>query len=245
MHRFYCQNADFSLKNFTITDRNEVHHIKDVLRLKIEDEVFIFNGRNQEARAKIAGFKGEGVQVRIEAVRETASTAPRAKIILACAVPKKAKFEFIIEKCTELGVDEIIPLRTKRTEVIFSQEKIPAKQERFQKVAVNAAKQCGRLDIPQILPMISLPEALEHCGSEILGVIASLNGRPQHIRDVLTGRGSGRSVLILIGPEGDFTPDEVQLAQDKGCVPVSLGTTVLKVDTAAIATVALARFLLE
>ena len=242
MHRFYFSNADFSKKSILITDRDEIHHIKDVLRLKAGDEVCIFNGSNQEAKAEIASVKQDQVEVRIQSIKEGQPPA-KVKIILACAVPKKAKFEFIIEKCTELGVDEIIPLRTKRTEVVFAKEKTAAKQARFQKVAVNAAKQSGRRDVPKIHPMISLAEALKICYGNSVVLIPSLNGQPRHIREILMSRPQTTAVAVFIGPEGDFTPDEVQTAQSQGAVPVSLGTTVLKVDTAAISTVALVRFL--
>jgi 16S rRNA (uracil1498-N3)-methyltransferase len=95
MHRFYCQHADFSHSTIAITDVNEVHHIKDVLRLKAGDGLCIFNGRNQEAKSLISVVKEREIQVRVQSVREAVKGA--IKIILACAVPKKAKFEFIIE----------------------------------------------------------------------------------------------------------------------------------------------------
>jgi 16S rRNA (uracil1498-N3)-methyltransferase len=241
MHRFYCPQADFASKTVRISDPHEIHHIKDVLRLKAGDKLCIFNGKNEEGMAVIVSIKDTDVAVRIDSVRQAA--AGNTRIILACAVPKKAKFEFIIEKCTELGVDEIIPLKTKRTEVIFSKEKNPAKQERFQKVAVNAAKQCGRLNIPKIHAMMPLADALKNLDPKGIALIPSLNGQPRHIRDVLHPAQEASVITIFIGPEGDFTPDEVELAAAAGCQKVSLGTTVLKVDTAAIFTVALARFL--
>jgi len=242
MHRSYCPHADFTQKTIVITDANEIHHIKDVLRLKAGDELCIFNGHSQEAQAAIVSVKETEVRASIKTVRQAVST-DTSKIILACAVPKKAKFEFIIEKCTELGVDEIIPLKTKRTEVIFAKDKVLAKQERFQKVALNAAKQCGRLNIPKIHPMTALADVLKNRDPQGIGLIPSLNGQPKHIREVLLGTQQAGEIMIFIGPEGDFTPDEVSLAQEHGCLPVSLGETVLKVDTAAITTVALCRFL--
>ena len=243
MHRFYCQHADFTQKTIAITDGHEIHHIKNVLRLKAGDELAVFNGLNQEARVMIVGIKQGEIQARVDALREAAATEG-PKIILACAVPKKAKFELIIEKCTELGVDAIIPLSTARTEVVFSKEKIPAKRERFQKIAVNAAKQCGRPNVPEIYPMTSLGEALRMRGPDTAALIPSLNGTPEYIREVLTSLKKAGTVMVFIGPEGDFTPDEMRLAVEHGCVPVSLGNTVLKVDTAAITTVALCRFFL-
>ena len=138
MHRFYCANADFLKKHFTITDSDEIHHIKDVLRLKKGAVIQIFNGQNQEADVVIESLNQQGVKVSVQSVRQMPSSKP--KITLACAPPKKDKFEWIIEKCTELGVDDIIPLKTKRSQVVFSTEKMVRKLSRFEKVAVNAAK---------------------------------------------------------------------------------------------------------
>ncbi len=242
MHRFYSQPADFSQKTVVITARDELHHMRDVLRLKIGDTITIFNGQNQEAETVIATMSDRQVEVRVKKVSQVAISG-KTKIILACAVPKKAKFESIIEKCTELGVDEIIPIQTKRTEVIFAQEKVPGKQARFQKVAMNAAKQSGRISIPRIHPMTALLDVLKAKDPQALAVIPSLNGQSQSIIEVLSVHKQLPVFMVLIGPEGDFTPDEVKTAGAYGCRPVSLGRSVLKVDTAAISTVALARFL--
>jgi 16S rRNA (uracil1498-N3)-methyltransferase len=242
MHRFYDEHADFSKPSFSITDRDEIHHMRDVLRLKAGDEVCIFNGRNEQARAKITLIDAARVAVNIQSV-DKVQEAGAVNIILACAVPKKAKFEYIIEKCTELGVGEIMPLKTARSEVFFSAEKMGAKQARFQKVAVNAAKQSGRLQIPKVYPMMPLSEALRKCTVGTLAIFPSLVGQPPHIRTIMGQAKQVSQIIIFIGPEGDFTPEENRMAQQHGCHPVSLGATVLKVDTAAIASVAFARFL--
>jgi len=249
MHRFYCPQADFASKIIQIVDPQEIHHIKDVLRLKKGSEVCVFNGKSEEALATIQEVGGNAVRLQVRSVRQKGRPFDFAqgkdgkpRIILACAVPKKAKFESILEKATELGVDVLVPLKTKRTEVIFTEDKQRAKQERFQKVVLNAAKQCGRADIPRISPMTPMAEVLKNLDPQGLAVIPSLNGHNSPIREVLDKHQKPVSVTFLIGPEGDFTPDEVALAKQHGCIPVSLGPTVLKVDTAALAVLALANF---
>ena len=241
MHRFYYPQADLASKAIQITDPDELHHIKDVLRLNTGSKICVFNGQGQEAMAVIDSIGENGVRARIESVRQKGKEG-RPRVILACAVPKKAKFEFIIEKAVELGVDVIVPLRTKRTEVVFTADKQQAKQERFEKVILNAAKQCGRADIPRISPMISMLEAVKGLDPKALSLIPSLNGQNPHIQEVLNTHKKPASITFFIGPEGDFTPDEVHLAKEHGCIAVSLGPTVLKVDTAAIAVLALANF---
>jgi len=241
MYRFYCQDADFSKPHLTISDHHEIHHIKDVLRLKDGALIQIFNAKSEQADGTIENIKESAILVKIKKV--TQAKPQGSKIVLACAPPKKGKFEFIIEKCTELGVDEIIPLKTKRTEVIFNEERMKGKLNRFEAVAVNASKQSKRFKVPSISPMTSLPQVLKNLDPQGLHLFPSLHQNPKQIVEVLLKAVEGQTITIFIGPEGDFTPDELELAIKYGCVPVSLGDTVLKVETAAIAVVAAVKFL--
>jgi 16S rRNA (uracil1498-N3)-methyltransferase len=241
MYRFYCPEADFSKPSIIIRDSHEIHHIKEVLRQKKGSLVQIFNAQSQQAEGVIEQINETAIHVSIGQV--TQNKEGQAKITLACAPPKKGKFEFIIEKCTELGVDEIIPLKTKRTEVIFKEDKMSSKLTRFEAVAINAAKQSKRLKVPKIAPMMSIPEVLQGLDPKGVHVFPSLHQHPKHIADVLLKAEKNQPVTIFIGPEGDFTPDEVELAIKHGCIPVNLGDTVLKVETAAICCVSLVKFL--
>ncbi len=243
MYRFYCPNADFSKKTFTISDLNEIHHIKDVLRLKKGSSIQIFNAKSQQAEVLIEKVGEAAIEVSIGNIKE-ASGGGR-KLILACAPPKKGKFEVIIEKCTELGVDEIIPLKTKRTEVFFNDDRMRTKLNRFEAIAINAAKQSKRLQIPKIHSMTTLADVLKALDPQGIHLFPSLHHHPTHISQALLEADLHKPVTIFIGPEGDFTPDEVRLAIEHGCTPVSLGETVLKVETAAMACVALAKLLLN
>ena len=241
MYRFYSADADFSKSSFIITDRHEIHHMHDVLRLKKGSTIQVFNARSQQAEVVIEKIDEVMIQVKVGVVHQKEEIS--APIILACAPPKKGKFEYIIEKCTELGVDGIIPLRTKRTEVVFTDEKWPGKLSRFEAVAVNAAKQSKRMKVPQIYPMYSVSQVLQQLDPQGVHLFPSLHDHPQHMADVLIKADKHKPVTVFIGPEGDFTADELALAIKYGCVPVSLGSTVLKVETAAIAAVALVKFL--
>ncbi len=243
MHRFYSEYADFDKPLIRIEDIDEIHHIKSVLRLKKGDVVQVFNGQDQEADVALESVGDALITAKIKTLRDK-PVSSGVKIILACAPPKKGKFEFIIEKTTELGVSEIIPIQTKRTEVVFSEERMKGKLSRFEAVAMNAAKQSKRRDIPKIHPMRPLIDVLKQLDPKGAHVFPSLNGHSTHIREVLLKADRKAVVTIFIGPEGDFTPEEVKQAVAHGCVPVSLGSSVLKVETAAITTVALTKFLL-
>ncbi|HOW36257.1 MAG TPA: RsmE family RNA methyltransferase [Candidatus Omnitrophota bacterium] len=241
MHRFFCPQAKFDSGVAEITDKKEIHHLRDVLRLKVGDAVVIFDGKGGEADAEILSNREDLVALKINHIR--GETPKALSILLACAIPKKSKFETIIEKCTELGVDEIIPLITQRTEVRLTPERALSKISRFQSIAVNAAKQSCRKTVPIIHPAMSIKEVTEKFSSEdTILFIPCLTGTRTDLKSAMQKVSKRhKQILFLIGPEGDFTPEEVSLAVKQDCLPVSLGKTVLKVDTAAITVVATAK----
>ncbi len=243
MHRFYCPQSNLENTQVVITDPKELHHLRDVLRLKKGDEVTIFNKQGKEATGRIDNIQPAKVTVAIESVREDIPNPP--VITLACAIPKKSKFELIIEKATELGVDEIIPLKTKRTQIELKGDRLERKIIRYQEVAVNAAKQSQRLRVPVIHPIADLASTLKSFTKETTVFIPSLSegegGERKNIFEAFKTVPSPSRVAFLIGPEGDFTPQEYDLARAHGCIGVSLGKTVLKVETAALAAVACAQ----
>ncbi|MDP8264160.1 MAG: RsmE family RNA methyltransferase [Candidatus Aceula lacicola] len=242
MNRFLCRN----LKKETceILDKKEIHHLKDVLRLKKGKNISIFDGYNTTAVGKIIEISNKSIKVKI--LEKTTKQRNKTLIILACAIPKKSKFEFIIEKCTELGIDEIIPLKTKRTEVKLSEDKLKKKAIRFENVSINASKQSKRTTLPKIHPISTLNNSLKHLTENSIGLIGSLEGMRKNLRDVVTkDLKSKDKIIFFIGPEGDFTTDEVSSAIKSGCIPVSLGKTTLKVDTAAISVVSFSNFIIN
>ena len=204
MYRFYCPDADFSKSSVVITDTHEIHHIKDVLRLKKGFLIQIFNAQSQQADVVIEQINEAPIHVRVKTIKQNEERA--AKIILACAPPKKGKFEFIIEKCTELGVDEIIPLKTKRTEVVFTEDKMAGKLNRFEAVAVNAAKQSKRTKVPHIYPMTPLPQVLKALDPNGVHLFPSLHNHPKHIADVLFKAGQAKAGDHLYRPGRGFYP---------------------------------------
>ena len=235
MCRFYCPTSDFSSQVVSITDKDELHHLREVLRLKKNDAVDLFNGNGMEASGCIVAISPLRVDIRIQSVREHQPSG--ASIILACAVPKKTKFELIVEKATELGVREIIPLKTSRTEVKLDGHRLSHKFARYKTVAVNAAKQSNRAVIPLIHPITAFPSALKHLTKTTTAIIPSLSGKNENLLAALGRLKSPTAISVFIGPEGDFTLEEYRQAQQCGCIPVSLGETILKVETAAICAV--------
>lgn len=242
MHRFYCPNTDFSPAKISIINPGEIHHLTRVLRLSRGDTIEIFNGQGDEVTGVIESISSIEVQVSVRERRSRKNTS--AVITLACAVPKKAKFEWIIEKCTELGVDEIIPVRTARTEVIIKEDRMERKGSRYQTVAVNAAKQSARTTVPVVHPQRSFMDVVGSFDESSLRVIFALTGNRKTLKDVLPNAKEFHRIVYLIGPEGDFTPQELDAAVKAGFIPVTLGDTTLKVDTAAIMAVGFTRLFL-
>jgi len=239
MNRFYFPNADFKKHPLILTDAKEIHHITNVLRLKKGNGISIFNQHNEEGEGKILSLNPHEIAIQINTSRKIAIKFPL--ITLACAIPKKSKFETIIEKATELGVHEIIPLKTKRTEIILKGEREEKKIIRFQTVAINAAKQSKRTHIPHIHPVTEFSKALKNLIQHSKVIIPSLTGNRIPLMEALHQSKNEQRISFLIGPEGDFTHEEYKEAHTQGCIPVSLGETTLKVETAAICVVACAK----
>ncbi len=245
MHRFYCAALLQQQEPLVIDDPDEVHHIARVLRLRPGDAVELINGQGALGAARIIGISKQHIQV--ELLEEVRSFLPSpVKIILACALPKRSKFEDIIEKCTQLGVDEIVPLVTKRTEIVPSKEAVLRMGIRFNKVALSASKQCQRLWFPVVYPAMALETAVDLFAKESNALYFPwLEGKRTLLKEALDRREPRPgAVVFFIGPEGDFSPEEADYTIRKGAVPVSLGETVLRVETAAVAVISYAHFII-
>lgn len=238
MHRSYCQNSDLHQKIATITDKQELHHLKNVLRAKEGTKISLLNGTGQEAQGEIISITSKLAEIKI--LNCTTVELPKPEIILACAIPKKSKFETIIEKATELGVSTIIPLKTKRTEISLSGDRLENKIARYQTIALNAAKQSKRSTVPEIMPISNLENTVEALKSDSIIFIPSLIGTTQNILDSFKHKKDPEKIAFLIGPEGDFTPEEYNFAHNNSCIAISLGKTILKVETAALCSISCA-----
>ncbi|HBG61842.1 MAG: hypothetical protein A2Y03_04325 [Omnitrophica WOR_2 bacterium GWF2_38_59] len=238
MHRSYCPDLDLTKKVITITDKQELHHLKNVLRAKPETRISVLNGAGQEAEGEIISINSKIAEVKILSC--VTARLPKPDIILACAIPKKSKFETIIEKATELGVSSIIPLNTKRTEVTLSGDRLKNKITRYQTVALNAAKQSKRSTVPTITLISSLEETVKNLMKDTVIFIPSLIGATQNILDSFEKNKNPQKIAFLIGPEGDFTEQEYLFARNNNCISISLGRTILKVETAALCSIACA-----
>jgi RNA methyltransferase, RsmE family len=239
MSRFFVPKGSVKGNSIYITGL-EAHHILDVMRLKVSDEVVVFDGTGKEYTGVVKTADNRSLEVLIKSTRETSAGSGPA-ITLIQAITKKDKMDYIAEKATELGVSRIIPVTTERTIPEWDDEKKASIVERWRKIAREAAKQCGRADIPDISRIISINEAVSDVKDHDLKMIAVLSDKAIKLKDALKD-GSGKNITIAIGPEGDFTPKEAEDALKEGFRIVSLGPRVLKSDTAGLAVLSMINY---
>ena len=214
------------------------HHCADVLRLGAGDTIVIFDGQGHEAAAELLEVSRKRVILSIGSRGETAK--PRCAITLAQAVPKGKNMDLVIQKGVELGACAIIPLLSERTVIrIEDAEDATRTRERWQSIAIEACKQCGQNRIPEIGMPRTLKEFLGASAKTDVMLIASLQSDARPLKEVLASYVSAKgtlpeSVVILIGPEGDFTPEETTLALSSGALAITLGPIILRTETAAI-----------
>lgn len=241
MPHFYCPSANITnQKEFKLTPE-ESRHVAKALRKKEGDEISLFDGKGNSFRGKITSTAGAIVSGVVISV--TADKTPSVGLCFYQAIPKKHKFEDIIDKLTQLGVSRIIPVFTERTIVRLSDGDASRKLVRWRAAAMAASKQCGRPDIPEVLAPINFSDALTEAASSgfptVIAWEAAHRNAKKIIREVLSPPPAG--INVFIGPEGGFSVREIDLAL---AAPVSaktlgLGSRILRADTAAEAVAAI------
>lgn len=238
MTRFYVP-SDFIVKDVIHIRGREAHHARDVMRLKVGDEIIVFDGTGKEYVGMVDVIGKDDVTAKInKTIRKQVDIF---RLALAQAIPKLNKMDFIVEKATELGVERIIPIITKRTIVQIDAAKARPKIDRWKKLAIEASKQSGRVTIPEINEIESFEDSLTHTKDYELAIIPCLREGPEKSKDILKNKAI-KSAILYIGPEGDFTEDEISAAKAKGAKPVSLGKEVLRSETAAIAALSILNY---
>ena len=233
MQRFFISSRNISHDQAIIEDKKQIHYLKNVLRFKPGTAITIFDEYGNEYLCRILSFSKKTV-LEIKKKLLPSQKKNSFKVTIACAIPKNSKMDDIIDKLTQLGVDRIIPLLTKRTIVNLNDKKKETKFIRWQKIVFSASQQSQRVTLPVLEPIKDIKEVLAEANNFDLKLIPTLEGKRVYLKGVL-GKAKYKNILILIGPEGDFTPEEVATARKAGCIPITLGQTVLRVETAAVA----------
>lgn len=238
MDRFYVAPGGWGEMRLT---GEEAHHCVRVMRKGVGDALMVFDGEGRWAEGVIDTVTGGEVWIRL--CREGCDDVPRPRVGLCVAVPKGKNMELIVQKAVELGVAEIQPLVTERTVVRLGGRDLARKREKWQRVALEACKQCGQNVLPQVREPAGFAAWLSVRNAVVPGLMASLADGAGGFREVLEGCASvPPAVEMLIGPEGDFTEGETAAALEAGFRPVTLGNIVLRVETAALYCVGALRF---
>jgi 16S rRNA (uracil1498-N3)-methyltransferase len=233
MARFYIAPEHWDLERLCLLGP-EAHHCRDVLRMAAGDTATVFNGRGLKAEVELSSVRRDLVECRC--LSWTQEPEPVRRVTLAQAIPKGKNMEWILEKATELGAAAIVPLLTTRTVVQLDEREALRKQEKWQRVVIEAAKQCGQNWVPRVELPQKIETLLAASHSEELRLVASLGPGARHLKTVLAERPRKalERTLVLIGPEGDFTPAELALAEKNGCESITLGNIILRTETAAM-----------
>jgi len=234
MHKFFCLSFNVLEDIISVDDQEQIHHMKDVLRLKPGEEVDLFDEKGNEYDCIVEKVSDKAITFVIAHRHLAPPKREGVGITVACAIPKNVKMDDIVDKLTQLGVERIIPLETRRVIVRLSADKKKERLERWKKIALSATKQSKRNFVPVVEPIQSMEEAMSNLKNFDLKLIPTLGGERRALKELELER-KPQNVIVFIGPEGDFTDEEVELAKKNGCIPVTLGNLVLRVDTAAIA----------
>ncbi len=243
MHRFHLPPKDWHAADLRLTGP-EAHHAKTVLRLHPGEKIVLFDGCGRELTAEITALDAREISLR--KLHQSRTPPLRCQITLGQAIPKGKNMDLIVQKAVEIGAAEIVPIISDRTIVRLDPEDAAAKRTKWQTIAIEAAKQCGQNWLPQVETPRSLADFFASRTSHKdvatfdLQLIGSLQSDALHLKKILGEYADAHPgerptrVLMLIGPEGDFTPAELNLARSHGCRPITLGPIILRVETAAI-----------
>ncbi len=247
MYHFFVEPGQICENDKTVMILGtDVNHIKNVLRMKIGEEISVSNGQdNCEYRCGIAEFGEDFIKCELRFVKEEGVELP-VRVTLFQGLPKGDKMELIVQKAVELGVYEIVPVAAKRCVVKLDEKKAASKVTRWQGIAEAAAKQSKRGVIPQVQPVTGFAQALEQAGEmEVRLIPYELERGMEYTRELLSGIRPGQRVAVFIGPEGGFEESEIALAKEKGLCPITLGRRILRTETAGMTVLSWIGYLTE
>lgn len=245
MHQFFVESGQIREKQIVITGP-DVKHIKNVLRMKVGEELSVSNGEDgREYRCKILELLEDQIICELLFIKESGQELPN-RITLFQGLPKSDKMEFIIQKAVELGAAEIVPVTTRRSIVKWDEKKSKNKIERWQGIAEAAAKQSKRSIVPVVSPVMTIKEAISHCAqTEVKMIPYELAEGMEQTRALIEGIRKGQSIAVFIGPEGGFEEEEIKIARDGGVIPVTMGKRILRTETAGMTMLAWLMYRLE
>jgi 16S rRNA (uracil1498-N3)-methyltransferase len=234
MHRFYVSPERISDSTVSFSD-DQRKQIRNVLRLAADDSVVVFDGSGREYVARLDASE-TGTVTRTS----TPSTEPALRLTLVQGLPKGDKIEFVLQKCTEIGVSEFVIVSTERSIPKIDKDKVAGRLQRWRSIVIEAAEQSGRVRVPEISGVFPFREVIDRSSKAQVRFIAWEDQKESALLSELTNLGVLNSLELFIGPEGGFSSEEVAAAVRQGIRSVSLGPRILRTETAAIVASALA-----
>lgn len=241
MARFFINRENIQSASATLAGQ-EFDHLRRVLRLTVGDVVTLFDDAGWEHEAVIAGLHADHGELKIRRSYEAGKESP-LQLTLALGVTKGEKMDFVVEKATELGVAAILPFTSSFTVPKLDDKKIAKRSERWRKIALSAAKQCGRTQVPEILPLCEFRHMVAGAGDRELRLLFWEKETAQSLRQVHGSNADAPAILVVIGPEGGLSSAEAELALARGFHSVHLGRRILRAETAAVTALSLVQFL--
>lgn len=234
--RFYVTPEHIN-DSIVILSAEEAHHLARVLRLRTGDEAFVFDGCGREYRCRISVIEKASAQLEIVDELKEAVESP-LRLTLAQALAKGEKFDFIVQKASELGVSAIAPIVTDYTDIKLSDDSSARRLDRWKRISLESLKQSGRRKLVEILSPASLNDFVKSMPStNTMLVLSERGGLP--VKDALSAASTDVNLVAMIGPEGGWSDSEFDLFQGLGCKMITLGPRVLRTETAAIVAIAL------
>lgn len=244
MYRFFVEPEQIGETSISITGK-DVNHIKNVLRMRIGETVLVSDGSDREYICRVSQLNEDEVVADIEDINGQTRELP-IKVTLFQALPKGDKMETVIQKMIELGAYEIVPMSTKRCVVKLDDKKAANKTKRWNAIAESAAKQSKRGIVPQVSQPVTYKQALEIAKDmDVLLIPYEEAENMEHTRQVISEIQPGMRVGILIGCEGGFAKEEVELAKACGAKEITLGKRILRTETAGMALMSVLMYLTE
>jgi len=231
MARFYVPDPRIE-KGLLKVDGSEVRHIRRVLRLKVGDRLVLFDGSAKEYEGIIVEESPSSVVIKVQGIFSPSKESP-LEITLAQSLLKGEKMEYLIQKATELGIKKIIPFFSSRSVPLLDKSKKLRRYHRWEKIAIEACKQCGRITVPKVEPLQNYSEMLGMASSEALRLIL-WEKEGQGLKEILKESKERTKIFFVVGPEGGMSDEEVEEARRAGFIPINLGKRVLRSETASV-----------
>jgi 16S rRNA (uracil1498-N3)-methyltransferase len=241
MARFFLPRSKIKGRHGSVVGA-ELEHLRRVLRLRPGDHIIAFDDSGWEHEAVIRALNDAQGELEILRSYQTERESPLATT-LAVALTKGDKMDYVVEKATELGVKTIAPFVSRYTVPKFNDRKAVQRAERWRKIALSAAKQCGRACLPEVLPVCDFRELIGKGGAVELKLFFWEREAEQTLKQLRDRQARVESVFLVIGPEGGFTVEEAEMARAQGYTTVHLGPRVLRAETAALTALSLVQYL--